>query len=388
MSGNAAAKFDISDPGGRVLALDAVRGFTVAMMVFVNGAGDYLHRWRPFTHAPWNGWTFADLGFPAFILMMGAAMVFSIDRRRKTGETAQKLIYHIAKRGFLLILFGWALSAFTAQLTSLGDFFGSLRLTGILPKLGAVYLLGGFAYIILKTPVRIIVFSVVALTAHTWVVFGTGIQYTPDNNIQITIDRAILGNHGLPAMVHETDSDGILTILPGIVCFLAGTLAGRFFQLKLHGFTKGSRMVAAGLLMIGIALASDRFLPINRSMWTASYVILTCGWTAAVLGLAYWLIDGIGIRAALRPFFVYGRNPLAAFLLLGLFTMILIRVRIPESEFGPPEANRALVTYLFDKLGSVVNDPYVRSHAIGAAQVILIFMILWILDRRRIYWRA
>ncbi|MFN0204711.1 MAG: acyltransferase family protein [Planctomycetota bacterium] len=388
MSGNAASKVNISDPSDRVLALDAVRGFTVAMMVFVNGAGDYMHRWRPFTHAPWNGWTFADLGFPAFLLMMGAAMVFSIDKRMAAGYTTRRLIYHITKRGILLILFGWVLSAFTASTNSLGDFFGSLRLTGILPKLGAVYLLGGLAYILLKTPARIITFSAIALAAHTWVVFGAGAKYAPDDNIQITIDRAILGNHGLPAMVRETDADGLLTILPGIVCFLAGALAGRFFQTKLHGFTKGSRMVVAGLLMIGVAIAADRFLPINRSMWTASYVILTCGWTAAVLGLAYWLIDGLGFRQALRPLFVYGRNPLAAFLLLGLFTTILVRVRVPESEFGHSEANRALVTYLFDKLKSFVTNPYVRSHAIGAAQVIMIFMILWILDRRRIYWRA
>lgn len=380
--------------GGRILSLDAIRGYTVVAMLFVNGTLDPRYCWEPLTHSQWNGYTNADLGVPAFIFFMGAALVFSLERDRGRDLTNREIITKLARRSILLILIGWLMSGFPfgfevfwtparpGQPQTWRDAFGArlatLKLTGILPHFGFVYFTGGALYLYLRKPARL-----AAVTTLLFVIHGSLLSifspkpFVTENNLQFNIDRALLRSHGMP--VDETDPDGLWAMFGSVSTVLVGMLAGMFLKTNFSSSIKSLRLLLFGAAAVAAAYMLDVAFPINKTLWTPTFNIVAVGWTCIALSIAIFIIDVRGVTAVAAPFVSLGRRSLEAFILIELIVLLFVYIRVPVAD----GVTISLSTYLFENTLTFISNPYVRSHAGGAVLAVTVGAALLLYDRVR-----
>lgn len=369
----------------RYAPLDAVRGFTVASMLIVNATLDPRYCWEPFSHAPWNGYNFADLGLPAFIFFMGAALAFSVARDRANGRGDGAILLKNARRGLYIILAGWVLSAFPFGLETFwsgapGAAFWpafseriiQLKITGILPHLGFVYIISGALFCYLKSAGRLAAAIILIAGAHAALLAALSPHpMTTNNNWAFTLDQAILGAHGMP--VEETDPDGLAAMIASIATALAGAVAG----LHLHsGAAKPGIFFMIGALLVAVAHVFQTILPINKTLWSLTFNIVSAGWTCVAMSIAILLMEWRLIRTLANPIVILGRRSLAAFVVVELLTILFVYIRIPSG----PDASVALVTYLFEQKLDWIHNPLIRSHAGGTFLGIVIATLILLYD--------
>ena len=366
-------------PSTRLAALDLFRGATVAAMLFVNTPGDWGHLYGPFGHAAWHGWTPTDLIFPFFLFIVGTSGVFSLDKRRAAGATDRELARHAIVRGLTIVLVGWAMAAFPFNPERLLR----LRIPGVLPRIGVVYVLGTLLVLLCKRRrVESLLLAVALLLGlHTFLLQGLGYDLTREGNIQRAVDLALLKGH---LWKKDWDPEGIVSTLSATATMLTGTLTG--FWLR-SGRTLGRKI--AGLALAGAlaALAGEAWnfaLPINKNLWTGSYVLLTSGLACLSLAAALLLVD---VLRLLRPpgfFFTFGTNPLVAFVLSGLGAKTLGIVKWTTPAGGTTSLHAFLYRGSFGGLA----DPTVASHLWAAAVVVFWYLVLRVFERRGWYWKV
>lgn len=325
----------------RLLALDVLRGITIAGMITVNNPGSWAHIYAPLRHAAWNGCTPTDLVFPFFMFVMGVAMFISYRKfdYRLTWRTFGKLLY----RGALLVLIGWAINwfgIFCRTLSSGGSWVDALwnnpiarlRFMGVLPRLGIVSFLGGLCLLAFKpkrapwvAAVLLIVYCIIIGVTHSF-------ELTADN-IVARVDVAVLGDSHMYHMGGIAfDPEGLLSTIPCVAHVLLGVMAGSLIMpaeqkkaidnwMKInHLFIFGSIILMAGFLL-------DYAFPINKSLWSASYVLVTCGLASLLLGLLIWVIDICGKRRWSVFFESFGANPLFIFVLSGILSITMANIK-------------------------------------------------------------
>jgi predicted acyltransferase len=370
---------DEAAPPARLAALYLFRGVTVAAMLFVNNPGDWGHLMRPFDHAKWHGWTPTDLIFPFFLFIVGTAGVFSLDKRRASGASTGMLARHTFVRGMTIVLVGWGMAWYPFTL----DRLSRLRIPGVLPRIGIVFILGtGIILLIRRRRVEMILLAIALLLGfHNLLLTGLGFDLTLEGNIQRFVDLALLKGH---LWKKEWDPEGIVSTLSATATMLTGTLAGlwlrsdRTVREKVTGLALSGIAIAAGGALWGLAL------PINKNLWTPSYVLLTSGLAAVSLGIALALAD---ITRWVRPpgfFFTFGMNPLVAFVLSGLGAKTLGLVKW-TNESGKLIS---LQTFLFRSTFGRLEDPYLASHLYAAAIVLFWYGVLKVFERRGWYWKV
>ena len=320
----------------RLRSLDVLRGITIAGMILVNNPGTWAHIYAPLRHATWNGCTPTDLVFPFFMFVMGVAMYISQRKRgfAMTGKTIGHLIY----RSLLIVLIGWAMGWFgicCRTLSSGGEWIDALwnnpiaklRYMGVLPRLGWVSLFAGFLLMLSKAK-YLPQIALGLLFAYCMIIGISGSFDLTEQNIISRVDRAILGEQH---MYHlggiAFDPEGILSTIPCIAHCLLGCYAG-----KLIFTTNDLRLVVIRLFIMGTIILLAGFLldyafPINKSLWSASYVLLTCGLASLLLALLIWIIDVCHKGEWLMPFESFGVNPLFIFVLSGLLAIIMANIR-------------------------------------------------------------
>ncbi len=322
----------------RLLSLDVLRGITIAGMITVNNPGTWAHIYAPLRHAAWNGCTPTDLVFPFFMFVMGVAMTLSYKKFNYclTKQTFGKLLY----RSLLLILIGWALAwfgIFCRTLSGGGEFvdaiwnnpIAKLRFMGVLPRLGLVSLFAGILLMVFK-PKNTPWVAAVLLIIYCIIIGVTGsFDLTPDN-IVARVDVAVLGdNH----MYHQGgiafDPEGILSTIPCIAHCLVGCYAGTLLKKKeetdIQPAIKRIALFGAAILLTGFLL--DYAFPINKSLWSASYVFVTCGLASLLLALLMEIIDVRGKRRWSVFFESFGVNPLFIFVLAGFLAITLANIK-------------------------------------------------------------
>ena len=332
--------------GERLLALDVFRGLTVAGMLLVNNPGSWGAIYPPLAHAAWHGWTPTDLVFPFFLFIVGITTQLSLSARQRRGDETTDLVRQVLRRGALIFLCGLFLSWFPGwtyvPLPELADAtflervvhrFDHLRIMGVLQRIALAYTLG--ALLTLRLAWRgLLTATVVILTAY-WALMtlvpvpGTGqlgaaLLDEPSRVLSAWIDRAVLGEAHLWTGSVTWDPEGLLSTLPAVATVLLGVLAGQWLAARERPL--GDRLAAlfaVGALLMVLGSMWGWVFPINKSIWTSSYVLFTGGMAAVTLGVCLWLIDGLGVRAGTRFFEVYGRNPLVAFLGSGLMARLL-----------------------------------------------------------------
>jgi len=314
-------------PGGRVLSLDALRGFDmfwiiggdtvcVALLRLIGSPGA-LALTGQFEHAAWNGFTFWDLIYPLFLFIVGASMPFAISRRLERGQSRREITVHIVKRFLTLLFLGYIFNG-------LLDFprFSEMRHTGVLHRIAWCYLITGF--IMLRTGWRGQAITGAALLLVYWALmalapvpgFGAGV-ITPEGNFSSYVDRLLLpGYHN---GYNGGDYLGILGTIPSIASTLAGVLAGHLLRSSLDGMAKVRRLALWGAVSVAAAWLWNLWLPVNKFLWTSSYTLCGAGISAILLALFYWLIDLRGISGWTLPFVVIGLNPITIYVAQRLF---------------------------------------------------------------------
>lgn len=364
-------------PRGRLLALDAFRGITIAAMILVNSPGAGRHGFSFLQHARWNGWRPADLIFPAFLFIAGVAIPLSFARQIELG-VAQR-----AMRGKILtrtrIIFGIGL-----LLNALPYFdWDILRIPGVLQRIALCY--GAAALLSLYLDIRAQAATAVLLLVGYWALltlvpvpgFGAGVL-EPGADLGAYIDRALMGRH----LGQGTwDAEGLLGTLPAIATTLCGVLAGHW----LRGAPSARRclagLVLAGVAAVALGLIWNGWFPINKDLWTSSYAVFTTG--TALLGFAfcYWLIDLRGYRAWATPFVIYGTNPIVAYGLSSLVTKFLALIRVP----GPTGTTLTLHTYIFHRIFTPLAAPATASLLYALTYTLIWLALMAVLYRRGVF---
>jgi predicted acyltransferase len=362
-------------PPVRLVSLDAFRGLTIAAMMLVNSPGDWGHVYWPLLHAPWNGWTPTDLVFPFFLVMVGMSLTFS---RRLDFRAALARSLKLVGLGLLLNLYPY----FPVAL---------LRWPGVLQRIGLCYLAAWAARRHL-TP-RGQAALAAALVVGYWVVMTrvAGPEGHPPNlemetNLSAQIDRVFLVPH-VWSVTKTWDPEGLLSTLPAVATALLGLLLGEWVRSARPPFTKTVGLVGTGLVLTaagvlwGEAAPAWLLFPVNKGIWSSSFVLLTGGLGAALFGLTYWVVDVAGFRRWAAPFVTYGKNAIAVYVAAGLLADTLLAIKWA----GEDGVARSLWKRLFEALYAGWLPPHAASLAWALTMVVLLYLLAWWMDRRGIY---
>lgn len=334
-------------------------------MMLVNNAGNWKHVYAPLRHAEWHGWTFTDTVFPFFLWISGAALTFSLAKRRESGATRGPLVRHAVRRAAVIFLLGLMLNGFPFYELR------TIRIPGVLQRIAVCYLAS--AVIFLFTSWR----TQVGLTSGLLIVYWALMSFVPvpggmagvldkEGNLAQYLDQRLLSGH-LYAVTKTWDPEGILSTLPAISTMLFGVLTGHWIRSASGPMEKTVWLFVGGNFLMFLGVWWDNSFPINKNLWTSSYALLMAGMAAVVFASIYWFVDVLGWKKWARPLVIYGSNPIAVYVLAGIFARLegFWKLRDP--------IDRALNEIASPKNASLL-------HAVG--YVLLMYVVAWGLARK------
>ncbi|MCX6134976.1 MAG: heparan-alpha-glucosaminide N-acetyltransferase domain-containing protein [Ignavibacteriales bacterium] len=353
----------------RLTSLDAFRGFAVAGMLLVNNPGTWDPAIVPrlLLHAEWHGCTFADLIFPFFLFAVGMAMPYSEAKKREHGVSVWRGILIAARRALLLYLLGAFLKS--ASINMPGLHFG------ILQRIGVLYFI---VYLLLPLKVRWQASIGVTLLFVWWAILafvhGPGVipgSFDRDVNSAQWLDSFIL--------VPE-DKETIISMIPGISTVLAGVLLGRFLMRQANQKSVMRVLALAGVAGIGLGLLWDLVVPLNKILWTASFVVFTAGWSCLVFLLFYWIIEVRKMSKLAFPLIVYGMNAITLYVFTGLFVRwVMLSWKVPYN------GTMTSLTGYFYKSFAAVAGPTIGSILYSTMIIFIGWLLCFWMYRRKLF---
>ena len=385
-----------SSAGGRLVSLDVFRGATIVGMILVNNPGTWSAVYPPLLHAKWHGWTPTDLIFPFFLFIVGVAIALAYTKRLERGEDRGPLVKKAAKRAAILFGLGLLMAAypFVTFEPSFGlreGAFEKLRIPGVLQRIAVCYLLVTLLFLYTSRILRQWLF--VGILHGYWALmvlvpvpgYGAGRLDLPEGNLAAWLDRLILGeNHLWVGAGRQWDPEGLLSTLPAIATTLLGLFAGRILLEEATGRSKAVRLAVTGAVLTALGSIWGLVFPVNKALWTSSYVLLTGGLALLALAACYWVVDLRGRKAWTRPFVVYGVNAITVFVASGILakTLILIDVRSGSGEKIPLQA------WLFRNLFLPLAEPVNASLLYAVTWILGWLVVLTVMYRRGIVWKV
>lgn len=371
----------------RYLSLDVLRGMDVALMIVVNSLGSFETAWSPLLHAPWNGFTLTDLVFPTFLFVVGNSMFFSMQKYEDMGNGA--VLTKILKRTAIIFLIGYLLYWFPFfNITETGELaFRPLSHTRILGVLQRIALCYGIAAIIIHffKVKGAAWFMGIALVFYTWVVWAFG-DMTMEGNAGHKLDLLVLGaDHLYQGEGKPFDPEGILSTIPAVVNVLAGYLTARFISLKGNGYETIARLMVAGAVVLLAAQWVNLFIPMNKKLWTASYVFQTVGLDLLILPVIMFVIECLG-KKRWTPFFeVFGKNTLFIYILSEV--LVIVMYWIPHGGYWPVPGKvqpDSVLSWIYNNIFRWTGD-YTGSFLFGVWVMLTCWVVGYILHRKKIY---
>jgi predicted acyltransferase len=393
----------------RLLSLDVFRGLTIAGMLLVNDPGSWGAIYAPLEHAEWNGWTPTDLIFPFFIFIVGITTHLSMESRRARGATDPEIRRNILRRGIIIFLLGAFMAGFpfftwtaipghpdAGIFTRIVDRLLHWRIMGVLARIGVVYIIS--ALIAQRTNVRQQIITIICL------LYGYGFVMTalpvPDSGVlgQLAIarpettmaayfDRLLLdwsrfglGNHNWASSV-TWDPEGILSTIPAVATAMFGVLCGRWIAGRRPLEERLNGMFAVGAIGMMVGLMWNWSFPINKSIWTSSYVVFTAGMAAVALATIMWVVDVKGFSRWTKPAVIYGMNPILAFVGSGVMARIIYTlIQVNYNGHRIP-----LETAIYQSIYASWLEPKNASLAFALTFVLFWYGIVYVLYRKRIF---
>ena len=359
----------------RLLSLDVFRGLTMAAMVVVNNPGDWNAVYWPLLHAKWHGWTPTDLVFPFFLFIVGVSITLS---RKSTSPLA------IARRAAIIFALGLFLNAFPAF-----D-LATWRIPGVLQRIAVCYLIAALLYratVGSGRQIAVLTATIAAMLVGYWLVMigvappgGVRGDLSAEGNLGAWLDRALMSGH---LWQSRWDPEGVLSTVPAIATALLGVVAGLWIGSTRSDADKTRRLALYGL---GGVIGGDLWnlaFPINKALWTSSYVLLTAGLAALVLAACYWTIDVRRWRGWTTPFVILGSNAIALYVLSSLLASTLEAIRVPAAGGHAP-----LGTLIFSTVFSPLAPPTGASLLYALAHLAVLFFLLAWMYRRRVFLRV
>jgi predicted acyltransferase len=367
----------------RLMSLDLFRGLTIALMILVNDPGDGPSAYWPLKHAAWNGWTPTDLVFPSFVFIVGVAMAFSFTSRLQRGDSRSTLFAHVLWRGLILFALGLFINGFPTRFDP-----AHLRIYGVLQRIAICYVV--VSLLELWTGWRTQVAIALACLAGYWVLMrhvavpGYGIPgqdiplLDPDRNLVAWLDRKLLMGH---LYERTRDPEGLLSTIPAIAGCLLGLLTGKWLRSARSGATKAMALAVAGAVLIALGRTWHLWFPINKKLWTSSFVLFTAGIALVCLALCYWLADVKRFRRGwTTPILVFGKNAIAAYVFSEVLASLSYAIRI-----GSGRQSTTLQDYVYTHLFAPWASPANASLAYSLAYVFLCWLVMAVLYRRGVF---
>lgn len=383
----------------RYYSLDVFRGATVALMITVNNPGNWSYIYGPLEHAPWHGVTPTDLVFPFFLFAVGNAMAFVVPRLQQAGAAIfwQKVL----KRFFLIFAIGlflnwvpfvkWSGESLVFKYwVDPNNPESGIRILGVLQRIAIAYLFASIIAFFTRPGLAFFLCTLILLGYWAIVVVGNPADpYSLEGFIGTQWDRSILGlphiykGEGVPF-----DPEGLLSTVPAIVQVVFGYFTGQYIQQKGKNFEMLSHLLLAGIIFTLSGLIWDTAFPINKKLWTSSYVLYTTGLALMTLGVMVYLIEFKQIRGAWSQFFdVFGKNPLFIFVLSGFLPRIisLLRWQNGVNEAGNPTYTNAFSWFYQNICDPISSDPRNGSLLYALVMITFYWFLAWLLDRKKIY---
>ena len=357
----------------RLESLDIFRGLTIAGMILVNDPGNWSAVYPQLLHSEWNGCTFTDLIFPFFLFIVGVSMVFSFAARRQRGESNKSLLIHAVKRSAIIFAIGLFLNG--------APFFplATWRVMGVLQRIALAYLATSLITLYFGSRGRIV--WTAGILAGYWAAmklipvpgFGPGVL-TPEANLAAYLDRSLLYNHLY--VQHLWDPEGLLSTLPAVATTLIGVFCGEWLRSSRTKGIKVAGMLAAGSLGVLAGEIGNSWFPINKNLWTSSYVLFTGGFALLALALCYWLVEVRGWRKWGVPWLIYGMNAITVYAASSLVGKISISVHYHGV---------LLKTWAYERFFAPLAAPIHASLLWASAYVIAFWVLAWVMYRKRIF---
>ncbi len=372
---------------GRLLSLDVLRGLTIAFMILVNNNGSEAHAYWPLKHAAWNGFTPTDLVFPTFLFLVGITTVYSVASRLAQGATRQSLFLHVLRRSIILYLFGLVVNSF--------PYFHlhTMRFYGVLPRIAICYLIVASLYLISPGWRSKAALAVAALAGY-WILMrfvpvpGYGIPghdiplLDRDANLTAWLDRQIFPASHL--YEHTRDPEGLLSTIPAVATALLGLLTGIWLRTQRALVQKIGGIAIAGLTGVLLGGLWNLSFPINKKLWTSSYVLFAGGLSLLLLALCLLIVDlpkknpSTPDRSRLlKLFFVFGTNAIAAYVFSELLQSTLSSIH--------PQPGLNVQQLVYRSILHAVPDPAFASLLYSLGFVAVCWLFVWVLYSRRIF---
>ncbi|OHX65318.1 acyltransferase family protein [Flammeovirga pacifica] len=358
----------------RILSLDIFRGLTVILMILVNNPGSWSHIYPPLQHANWHGCTPTDLVFPFFLFIVGVSISFSMYNAKKEESKRPQLLKKAVWRGLKLIGIGLFISLFPFF-----D-FSSLRIPGVLQRIGLVFIFATtiFLYSDIKNIIGILVLILISYWGMMTLIpipgIGTPDLDDPNKVLSAYIDFKLMGNY-LWSGSKTWDPEGLLTTLPAIATTLLGIIAGVLVK------TLDKSIIVKRLIIIGACLTIAGAIwgvvfPINKSLWTSTYVLYTGGWAYITLGLCYYIFDvkNFNPKITLVPH-AFGLNPMIAYVVAELGAKLMYII---------PINGTSLKEYIYQIMMNIGWSNELGSFVFAISYVVILYIFVLILYRKKI----
>jgi predicted acyltransferase len=419
----------------RLISLDVFRGLTILLMTIVNNPGDWGHVFPPLLHAEWNGCTLTDLVFPFFVFIMGVAVPLAMPDKKYDGTTFNKILVRSLRmlclgiffnyfgkiqlfglegiplligRLMITIAVGYALMGnFNTKLKNIFAFsilliylvlaysgieaYQDVRLPGVLQRIAVVYFVVSLLY--LKTSQKTQIITGVLLLLGYWVAMtlipvpGIGeANLDKGTNLASWLDGVLLKGHMYRGTV-TWDPEGILSTIPSIVNGIIGLLIGQLLQLKIAKTEIAKKMIITGIALIIAGLLWNMVFPINKSIWTSSYVLYTTGLATTVLSILYYIIDIAAYKKGFKLFLIWGVNPMIVFFSSQIIPQALVMIQFENPHKTGEQIN--LLSYLYGYgIAPFFSNPMMASFAGALVYVAIWTFILWIFYKNKLIFKV
>lgn len=355
----------------RFYALDVFRGITIALMILVNTPGNWSFVYAPLRHAKWHGLTPTDLVFPFFLFIVGVAMMFSFSKFDFC--RTKEIYFKIIKRTLIIFLLGIIIQLFAAFR---GGFdFEHFRIMGVLQRISLAY--GVAALFVLRVNIKYLWIIVIATLIGYWQLLHWTGGYELESNLARTFDIAILGeNHLWRGNGIPFDPEGLLSTVPSIMTVILGFFAGVMIHTSHDQKGNVKKMIIMGMGLTLIGWLWSFTMPINKQLWTSSYVLTTAGIAFILLSVLIWIIDIHGYKKYFSVFEIFGTNSLFVFAASGLWVNMMLWIRVHD---------RTLYSFMYTDWFVPLAGKLNGSLLFAMTHVIAWWFILYFMYRKKIF---